>query len=202
MDRTERELVEMMECAKRDEIFAEHAAFLERAYRIERQRTKRLRERNAHLERSREDMRIQRDRAHKKHKGAVRHAFQCDEGLEKDNERLRAELEAARDKACEMRDKAHRYDAEMAAEIDPFEWEEGERLRMRGSRFVMDEHLKCDCCGGDAAMFPVRDGDPLLCGCSGSVICDEGHAWTHSELPCEHCWERAKLLTDTPKGGA
>ncbi len=43
MDRTERELVEMMECAKRDEIFAEHAAFLERAYRIERQRTKRLR---------------------------------------------------------------------------------------------------------------------------------------------------------------
>ena len=43
MDRTERELVEMMGCAERDEIFAEHAAFLERAYRIERQRTKRLR---------------------------------------------------------------------------------------------------------------------------------------------------------------
>ena len=53
MDRTERELVEMMECAKRDEIFAEHAAFLERAYRIERQRTKRLR---AKLEAARDDI--------------------------------------------------------------------------------------------------------------------------------------------------
>lgn len=49
------------------------------------------------------------------------------------------------------------------------------RLRHTYGGGVMDEYLECDCCGGDAAMFPVRAGDPLLCGCSGSVICDEGH---------------------------
>ena len=58
------------------------------------------------------------------------------------------------------------------------------------------EWLDCDCCGGNAAPFPVMDGDALQCGCSGSVICDEGDggeptAWTHSELPCSKCLQES-----------
>jgi len=135
MDRTERELVEMMEYAKRDEIFAEHAAFLERAYRIERQRTK----------------------------------------------RLRAELEAARDKACEMRDKAHRHDAEMAAEIDPCEWEEGERVAIKAGTLA-------GATGTVRMVFGASVGVELDAN-AGRVLC-----YARDEIEAEP--------SDTPKGGA
>ena len=57
--------------------------------------------------------------------------------------------------------------------------------------------LECDCCGGNAAPFPVKDGDRLQCGCSGFVWCDEGDdgepkAWTHDDVPCLNCRESSE----------
>ncbi len=52
--------------------------------------------------------------------------------------------------------------------------------------------LECDCCGEDAAPFPVGDGDALKCGCAGAVTVDEGAngepvAFTHVDVPCDRC---------------
>ena len=52
------------------------------------------------------------------------------------------------------------------------------------------EYLECPCCGDEGA-YPHEDGyyydgDPLACGCNGSVHADEGEAWINlNDEPCE-----------------
>jgi len=54
--------------------------------------------------------------------------------------------------------------------------------------------LECPCCGGDAASWtsakPIYDGDPITCGCPGSVYVDEDHPGSvtiDESQPCPKC---------------
>lgn len=53
----------------------------------------------------------------------------------------------------------------------------------------MTKYLECPCCGDEGAESDSEgyfyDGDPLICGCSGWVSCDEGGAWINNgDTPC------------------
>jgi hypothetical protein len=55
---------------------------------------------------------------------------------------------------------------------------------------MADDYLECPCCG-DVGAEPhtdgdYYDGDPLLCGCNGSVSLDEEGAWIRIS-DCEEC---------------
>lgn len=54
-------------------------------------------------------------------------------------------------------------------------------------------YLECPCCGSEGAWgdreYGFRDGDPLTCGCPGTVRVDEdGDVWINNgDEPCSQC---------------
>jgi hypothetical protein len=55
-------------------------------------------------------------------------------------------------------------------------------------------YLECPCCGDDGAVSDADglfyDGQPLICGCAGSISVDEEDAWINNGD--EECPEGAK----------
>ena len=59
----------------------------------------------------------------------------------------------------------------------------------------MSPTLECPCCGDDAAVGEVSDGDALICGCPGWVTVDEGDAYVSIDegVTCVPCALRERI---------